>query len=86
VAVRETYVAIDNLSRPQPGNGFEDVLPRLGQFARSVEAAGKVADGLDAGRLAAPDLLRELVSRLYSESDTGQGNDTDFKRFIEALA
>ncbi|MEE2731592.1 MAG: DUF5610 domain-containing protein [Pseudomonadota bacterium] len=86
VAVRDTYVAIDNMMGAPRQNGFADVLPRLGGFAKQVEQAGQQAQGLDSGRLEAPQLLRELIARLHSDADTGQGYGAGFRRFIEALA
>ncbi|RLT93500.1 MAG: hypothetical protein D9N14_18550 [Ketobacter sp.] len=86
VAVRDTYVAIDNMMGAPRQNGFADVLPRLGGFAKQVEQAGQQVQGLDSGRLEAPQLLRELIARLHSDADTGQGYGEGFRRFIEALA
>lgn len=86
VAVRDTYVAIDNMSGAARDNSFADVMPRLGEFARSVQDAGAAAESIDAGRLSAPDLLRDLVSRFYSDSTSQPDNGTSFKRFIESLA
>lgn len=86
VAVRDTYVAVENMAGSRRPNSFADVLPRLGEFAKGVQEASANAQTLDSGRLEAPELLRDLISRLHSDSDVGRGFGAPFKRFIEALA
>lgn len=86
IAVQDTYVAIENMSGAGRDNNSANVMPRLGEFARSVRDASEAASSIDGGRLSAPDLLRELVSRFYSDSGSQQDNSASFKRFIESLA
>lgn len=85
VAVRDTYVAIDNMAGAGR-NGFNDVLPRLGEFASQTRAASDVVASLDGGRIKAQDLLRDLVSRFHSDADTRQGYGDAFKQYVAALA
>ena len=86
VAVRDTYVAINNMAGSNRLNPFADVMPRLGDFAKGVQDAADNVQTIDSGRLEAPDLLRELISRLHSDADSGQGFGEQFKQFIGALA
>ena len=86
VAVRDTYVAIENMAGSPRPNSFANVLPSLGEFSKEVQAAGEDVQSLDSGRLDAPNLLRELIARLHSDADSEQGYGQQFKQFIEALA
>lgn len=85
VAVRDTYVAIDNMAGSN-SNRFNDVMPRLGAFAQQTSAARDAVQSLDSGRLDARQLLRDLVSRLHPDAETEQGNGAAFKQFVESLA
>lgn len=86
VAVRDTYVAINDMAAGPRTHSRSDVMPRLGEFAKGVREAGERVQSMDAGRLEAPQLLRELIARFHSDGDSDQGHGQQFKRFIEALA
>ncbi|RLT99859.1 MAG: hypothetical protein D9N11_14120 [Ketobacter sp.] len=86
VAVRDTYVAIDNMAGSRRPNTFADVMPRLGDFAKGVQQASDNVKMLESGRLQAPELLRELISRFHADTAAGEGYGEQFKRFIGALA
>jgi len=85
VAVRDTYVAIDNMAGRE-GSGFSDAMPRLGAFANQTREAGEAVKSIDGGRINTQDLLRELISRFHSDAETNQGTGAAFREFVEALA
>lgn len=86
VAVRETYVAVQNMAGPAPGNPYQNLFERLGKFAEQVE---KGAEKL----LARPErpanlqsLYGDLVARMHSDFGKDRGYGDAFQRFANRLA
>lgn len=83
VAVRETYVAVQNMAGPARENPYQNLFERLGKFAERVQQG---ADALLSrpGRPAnMQSLYTDLIGRL--PSDQGRGNGDAFQRFANRL-
>lgn len=85
VAVRETYVAVQNMAGPARENPYQNLFERLGKFAERVQQG---ADALLSrpGRPAnMQSLYADLIGRLPSDQGRARGNGDAFQRFANRL-
>lgn len=93
IAVRDTYVAVQNMTGPSRENPYQDMFERLGAFAQQAqENANKLLEQ-DQGIADIRSLYAELLGRLHSDNaadnankgrDRGHGDA--FQRFANRLA
>ncbi len=90
VAVRNTYVSVQNMAGPVRSNPYEDLFQRLGDFAKQVKQSAEAVDSIASSLDNIKSLYADLLGRLHP----GRGNDegrradrgNDFQRFMNRLA
>ena len=86
IAVRDTYVAVQNMAGPARVNPYQDMFARLGDFASQANAG---ADTIAANPQAPSNwqsLYADLIGRLHSGYGRPEGNGDAFQRFANRLA
>ena len=86
VAVRDTYVAVQNMAKTPRRNPYQDLFQSLGNFAdKTRKSAEALTDKPQAqGNMRA--LYADLIGRLHSGHGRHQGHGDAFQRFANRLA
>ena len=85
VAVRNTYVAVQNQDGQAAPNPFQDLYQQLGNFADQLKQAGADLAGQDGAPANTKSLLSDLVGRLHSDHGKHNGNGHAFQRFANRV-
>lgn len=86
IAVRDTYVAVQNMAGPARMNPYQDMFARLGDFAKQAnDGAGKLA-ALPQAPSNWQSLYADLIGRLHSDRGQSRGYGDAFQRFANRLA
>ena len=85
VAVRETYVSVQNMAGPARAHPFEDLFQRLGDFASQVQESNDAVAGIESAIENLQSLYTELLARLHPGRGEDNGRGNDFQRFMNRL-
>ncbi|HVL00459.1 MAG TPA: DUF5610 domain-containing protein [Dongiaceae bacterium] len=85
VAVRSTYVAVQNMTGPALANPYEDLFKSLGEFADQVKQSSDALANLENAPANMQSLFTDLLSRLHSGYGDEESHANDFSRFLEQI-
>lgn len=86
VAVRQTYVAVQNMGGSGWGNPYEDMFARLGDFAGKARAGADAVAANPESPANGRKMFADLIGRLHSGHGKGEGHGDAFGRFAQRLA
>ena len=86
VAVRDTYVAVQNMAGPARANPYQDTFNTLGQFARKARHGAHALSDSAQSPANMRSLYADLIGRMHSDNGRHKGHGDAFQRFANRLA